>query len=222
MRLRYVKNARELIETHPEYIIDDLEYLQLVEQKQLDKERHLDIKKMFKNEQPLHIEIGMGKGQFIYTLAKQNKDINYIGIEKFDSAIVKGLEKQLEEPLDNLYLLRADAIDLTKLFKPNSLSRVYLNFSDPWPKERHVKRRLTSSRFLKMYESLLIKDGEVHFKTDNRNLFDYSVESVKLYPMNINYLSYDLHSEDIENIMTEFEEKFSKKGFPINKLVAKF
>lgn len=222
MRLRYVKNARELIETHPEYIVDDLEYLQLVEQNQLDKERYLDLEKMFNNKNPLHIEIGMGKGQFIYTLAQQNQDINYIGIEKFDSAIVKGLEKQLEEPLNNLYLLRADAIDLMKLFKPKSVSRVYLNFSDPWPKERHIKRRLTSSGFLKMYESLLIKDGEVHFKTDNKDLFDYSVDSVKTYQMDLKYLSYDLHSESVSNIMTEFEEKFSKKGFLINKLIAKF
>ena len=222
MRLRYVKNARELIETHPEYIIDDLEYEVLAKQDLLDKDRYLELEKMFKNANPLHIEIGMGKGQFVYTLAKQNKDINYIGIEKFDSAIVKGLERQMEEPLENLYLLRADAIDLMKLFKPKSMSRVYLNFSDPWPKERHVKRRLTSNRFLAMYESLLIKDGEVHFKTDNRDLFDYSVDSVNLYPMDLKYLSYDLHSENVENIMTEFEEKFSNKGFTINKLIAKF
>lgn len=222
MRLRYVKNARELIEAHPEYIIDDLEYLQLVELNQLEKQRYLDLNEMFENKNLLHIEIGMGKGQFIYTLAKQNKGINYIGIEKFDSAIIKGLERQLEEPLGNLFLLRADAIDLTKLFPPNSISRVYLNFSDPWPKERHVKRRLTSNRFLGMYETLLMKNAEVHFKTDNRILFDYSVESITLYPMDLKYLTYDLHSENTENIMTEFEEKFSKKGFLINKLIAKF
>jgi tRNA (guanine-N7-)-methyltransferase len=210
MRLRYVKNARELIEKHQEYIIDDVEHHQL------------NLEKMFKNKNPLHIEIGMGKGQFIYELAKQNKEINYIGIEKFDSAIVKGLEKLIEEPLENLYLLRADAIDLMKLFIPKSISRIYLNFSDPWPKERHVKRRLTSKRFLDMYKVLLLKGAEVHFKTDNRDLFDYSVESINDYPMDTKYLTYNLHSEDVENIMTEFEEKFSNKGFSINKLIAKF
>ena len=210
MRLRYVKNARELIENNSEYIIDNQE------------NKKLDLEKMFKNKQPLHLEIGMGKGQFVYTLAKQNPTINYIGIEKFDSAIVKALEKLLEEPLDNLYLLRADAIDLKSLFDENSVSRVYLNFSDPWPKDRHAKRRLTSKRFLGLYEDLLVKKGEVHFKTDNRVFFDYSVESIKGYPMNVSYLSYDLHSENIENIMTEFEEKFSNKGFKINKIICSF
>lgn len=210
MRLRYVKNARELIENNPKLIIDNTD------------NKSLEITKMFPKEQPLHLEIGMGKGQFVYTLAKQNPHINYIGIEKFDSAIVKALEKVMDEPLDNLYLLRADAIDLKELLKDNSVDRVYLNFSDPWPKERHTKRRLTYKRFLKMYQELLVSKGEVHFKTDNREFFDYSVESIKEYPMNIAYLTYDLHNEDVENIMTEFEEKFSKKGSKINKIICTF
>ncbi|AIO19643.1 tRNA (guanine-N(7)-)-methyltransferase [Candidatus Izimaplasma bacterium HR1] len=210
MRLRYVKNARELIENNPEYIIDNTD------------NKKLDLNKMFKSNQPLHLEIGMGKGQFVYTLAKQNPHINYIGIEKFDSAIVKALLKILDEPLDNLYLLRADAIDLKELLDVNTVERVYLNFSDPWPKDRHQKRRLTSKRFLAYYEDLLVKNGEVHFKTDNIVFFDYSVESIKEYPMNIKYLSYDLHQENVENIMTEFEEKFSQKGFKINKIICTF
>lgn len=218
MRLRYVKNARELIETHPEYILDDV--VRLSEEEV--EHKSVDLSKIFKIDQPLHIEIGMGKGQFIYTLAKQNQNINYIGIEKFDSAIVKGLERQIEEPLDNLFLLRADAHDLTELFQPNTISRVYLNFSDPWPKERHAKRRLTSKGFLEMYQALLVDHAEIHFKTDNRELFDFSVLSVKEYPMELTYLTYDLHKEDVENIMTEFEEKFSNRGFSINKLIAKF
>ena len=147
MRLRYVKNARELIENNIEYIIDNT------------ANKKLDISKMFSKKQPLQLEIGMGKGQFIYTLAKQNPHINYIGIEKFDSAIVKALEKVLEEPLENLYLLRADAIDLMSLFEEKSIDRIYLNFSDPWPKDRHAKRRLTFKRFLAMYEKLLVSKG---------------------------------------------------------------
>lgn len=210
MRLRYVKNARELIENNPDLIIDNTD------------NKKLELKKMFKKKQPLHLEIGMGKGKFVYTLAKQNPDINYIGIEKFDSAIVKALEKLLDEPLDNLYLLRADAMNLKELFDVKSIERVYLNFSDPWPKERHAKRRLTSNRFLSMYEELLVENGEVHFKTDNREFFDFSVESIKEYPMNVSYLSYDLHNENVENIMTEFEEKFSQKGFNINKIISTF
>jgi len=218
MRLRYVKNARELIETHPEFIIDDV----VRDSEKEVEHKSINVKEIFKNSNPVHIEIGMGKGQFIYTLAKQNKDINYIGIEKFDSAIVKGLERLIEDPLDNLFLLRADANDLTEIFQSNSISRIYLNFSDPWPKEKHIKRRLTANRFLKMYQVLMVKDAELHFKTDNRELFDFSVESINDFPMDVLYQTYDLHSEKCENIMTEFEEKFSNKGFKINKLIAKF
>jgi tRNA (guanine-N7-)-methyltransferase len=211
MRLRYVKNARELIEGNPQLIFDN----------KLNEK--IDIDSVFSIKQPIHIEIGMGKGKFIYTLAKLNPEINFIGIEKFDSAIVKALQKVMEEPLDNLFLLRADAIDLKKLFNSNSFDRIYLNFSDPWPKDRHAKRRLTHRKFLKMYQELLPLNGEIHFKTDNINLFNYSVESIKDYPMEIISLNYDLHSSDNnDNIMTEFEEKFSKQGFKINKLVAKF
>lgn len=210
MRLRYVKNARELIENNPTYILDNQE------------NKKLDLQKCFKKQQPLQIEIGMGKGQFIYTLAKKNPDVNFIGIEKFDSAIVKALQKILDEPLENLFLLRMDAIDLTNLFDEKTVSRIYLNFSDPWPKERHTKRRLTFKRFLKMYQDILIRKGEIHFKTDNRVFFDYSVESIQEYPMNIDYITYDLHKEEVENVMTEFEEKFSMQGFKINKLIGTF
>lgn len=210
MRLRYVKNARELIENNPKYIIDNVD------------NKKLDLNKMFSKQQPLHIEIGMGKGKFIYTLAQQNPEINFIGIEKFDSAIVKALQKIIDEPLDNLFLLRADAVDLKELLDTSSIERVYLNFSDPWPKDRHAKRRLTYQKFLKLYQDLLVQNGEVHFKTDNRGFFDYSVDSIREYPMDIKFLTYDLHNEDVENIMTEFEEKFSKQGFKINKVIATF
>lgn len=211
MRLKYVKGARELIENNPELIIDNQD------------NKRINIDQLFPKKQPFHIEIGMGKGKFIYTLAKQNPTINYVGIEKFDSAIVKALYKVLEEPLPNLYLIRTDAQDLRELFDNNTVDRVYLNFSDPWPKDRHAKRRLTSERFLKIYQDLMTENSEVHFKTDNFDLFEYSLASMQKYPMDLTYINYDLHNSDIrDNIMTEFEEKFSKQGIKINKVIAKF
>jgi len=211
MRLRYVEGATELINSNPELIINNKD------------NKVIDFKSLFKNSAPVHIEIGMGKGKFVYELAKLNPNINYIGIERFDSVIVRALEKVIENPLENLMLLRTDAIDLTTIFKRGSISRIYLNFSDPWPKPRHVKRRLTNKRFLKMYQSLIVKDSEIHFKTDNIDLFEFSVEEITDYPMEITYLTRDLHKSDSENnIMTEFEEKFSKRGNKINKLIAIF
>lgn len=211
MRLRYVKGAKDLIASHPDHILDNTE------------NTPINIKQFFNNERPVHIEIGMGKGQFIHTLAKNNKDINYIGIERFDSVIVRALEKQLEDPQDNILLLRTDAKDLITIFNQEKVERIYLNFSDPWPKDRHAKRRLTHKRFLDIYKELLTTDGELHFKTDNRLLFDYSLESLEEYGMNISYTSFDLHNSDYQgNIMTEFEERFSKLGNKINKLTATF
>lgn len=210
MRLKHVPEARELIEKHTELIIDNTD------------NKRIDIDRLFKEKKPVHIEIGMGKGRFVYEMAKCNPDINYIGIEKFDSAIVYGLYKCIEEPLPNLYLLRTDAVDITTLFDENSISRVYLNFSDPWPKERHKKRRLTHENFLKLYQKVLKEDSEIHFKTDNIDLFNYSLESMGEYGMNILFKTNDLHQLDIFNIMTEFEEKWSNKGVKINKLIANF
>ncbi len=210
MRLKHVPEARDLIQTNPKLIMDN------------NDNKKIDLSKLFSNGNPVHIEIGMGKGRFVYEMAKENKDINYIGIEKFDSAIVYGLYKVLEEPLDNLYLVRTDAIDLTTLFKQNSIERIYLNFSDPWPKERHAKRRLTHKNFLKLYEVVLKENCEIHFKTDNLDLFNYSLESLAEYGMEILYKTNDLHQENVFNVMTEFEEKFSKKGIKINKLITKY
>lgn len=211
MRLRYVKNARDLIEQHPTYIYDDTIH------------EPLPMQQLFPKEQPLHLEIGMGKGQFIHTLASSNPTINYMGIEKFDSAIVKALQKVIEEPLDNLHLLRADAVYLPQLLGEQSISRIYLNFSDPWPKVRHAKRRLTHPNFLQYYKKLLCPKGEVHFKTDNRALFDYSLETMEAYGMELLYVEYDLHKQDVhDNIMTEFEERFVNEGKPIHKVIARF
>ncbi|MBU1020029.1 MAG: tRNA (guanosine(46)-N7)-methyltransferase TrmB [Firmicutes bacterium] len=210
MRLRYVPIAKELIESHPEFVLDH------------QPGKTFDFNEKFHNDAPIHIEIGMGKGKFIYSMAKKNPHINYIGIEKFDSVIVRALEKLIAEPLPNLILLRADAKYLCEIFKAKSISKIYLNFSDPWPKDRHAKRRLTHQKFLKDYQILLTNHSVVEFKTDNVILFDFSVEEMQNYPMDITYLSRDLHQEDIENVMTEFEEKFSNKGNKIYKLTATF
>ncbi|MFK5883927.1 MAG: tRNA (guanosine(46)-N7)-methyltransferase TrmB [Candidatus Izemoplasma sp.] len=211
MRLKNVVGAKDLIDSNPLYIIDNQE------------NEFVDLAEYNKRNLPIHIEIGMGKGKFIYTLAKLNPDLYYIGIEKFDSVIVRALEKQISDPVDNLLLIRTDASDLRTLFKSNSISRVYLNFSDPWPKIRHFKRRLTHPNFLKIYQDILIKDSEIHFKTDNMNLFEDSIQYVSNYPMELLYISLDLHNADDEgNVTTEFEEKFSKRGNRIYKLTAKF
>ena len=211
MRLRYVKGAKELIASKPELIIDNI------------NNDFIDLDKLFSNDLPIHIEIGMGKGKFVYTMALLNPNINFIGIERFDSVIVRALEKVIEEPLSNLMLLRTDATDLREIFSSKSIDRVYLNFSDPWPKDRHAKRRLTHKNFLNIYKDLLKEDSEVHFKTDNKELFDFSVEELTNYPMDLTYIELDLHNSDFkDNIMTEFEEKFSKLGNKIYKLTAKF
>lgn len=211
MRLRFVKGARELIESYPNLVID-----------KQDPEK-LFYEDMFDKQQPVHLEIGIGKGQFIHTLAKENPNINYIGIEKFDSVIVRALEKVIEDPLPNLKLIRVDAQAIPIILKDHSVDKVYINFPDPWPKERHAKRRLANRNFLKIYEDLLTDVGEVHLKTDNEILFDYAVEEMYYYGMDITYMTRDLHKSDFKgNIMTEFEEKYSKRGNEIYKLTASF
>ncbi|KGR87783.1 tRNA (guanosine(46)-N7)-methyltransferase TrmB [Lysinibacillus odysseyi] len=212
MRLRNKPWATEYIEAHPDVIIPNPE----------------DYKgkwhEVFGNPNPVHIEVGTGKGQFVLGMAKQNPDINYIGIELFDSVIVSALERVVEaEKPANLRLLKVNGAKLQEYFTKNDVSRVYLNFSDPWPKKRHAKRRLTHEGFLKLYESILIDKGEIHFKTDNRGLFEYSLVSMNHYGMRLNYVSLDLHAEMPEdNIMTEYEEKFSAKGQPIYRLECQF
>ena len=177
---------------------------------------------VFGNDNPIHIEIGMGKGQFLTKLAELNPNINYIGIEKFTSVLLRASEKLETMELNNVRIINLDALMLNECFNENEVSRIYLNFSDPWPKNAHAKRRLTSNRFLPIYQNILIKDGEIHFKTDNRLLFEFSLESLNNYGMILSNISLDLHKSDFENnIMTEYEEKFSKFG-PIYRLEAKF
>src|SRR6185437_8044248 len=179
---------------------------------------------LFGNDHPIHIEVGTGMGQFIIGMALANPNVNYIGIEHFDNVIVSALEKAIEagKP-SNLRLFRANGVDLLEIFSKGEIDRVYLNFSDPWPKTRHAKRRLTHETFLKLYESVLIPAGEIHFKTDNRGLFEYSLVSMSDYGMKLRYVSLDLHAEMPEdNIMTEYEEKFSAKGQPIYRLESQY
>lgn len=212
MRLKHKPWAAEYIAQHPDVILPNPE----------------DYKgkwhEVFGNNNPVHIEVGTGKGQFVLGMAQQNPDINYIGIELFDSVIVCALEKiEAANKPSNLRLLKVNGEDLEKFFAKNDVDRVYLNFSDPWPKVRHAKRRLTHEKFLKLYENVLVDNGEIHFKTDNRSLFEYSLVSMNAYGMALNYVSLDLHVNMPEdNIMTEYEEKFSKKGQPIYRLECQF
>lgn len=212
VRLRNKPWAREFIESHPEVIIPNPE------------EYKGKWNEIFGNDHPIHIEVGSGKGQFITGMALANPNINYIGIEMYTSVIVSALEKVLEAGSPpNLRLLNIDGTHLEKYFQKNDVERIYLNFSDPWSKNRHAKRRLTHEGFLKIYESILIDNGEIHFKTDNRGLFEFSLVSMSQYGMLLKDVSLDLHANEPEdNIRTEYEEKFSAKGQPIYRLEAQF
>lgn len=210
MRLRKVKGAKEAILAST-FVIHDA----------TDKKEHWN--EVFGNTNPIHLEIGMGKGRFLTALAKQNPDINYIGMERYDSVLVRALEKrEQEEEIRNLFYLCEDAKNIEEIFAPEEISRIYLNFSDPWPKDRHAKRRLTSTEFFTRYHRILAKDGEVIFKTDNRILFDFSLEQVPLAGWKLKDVTFDLHHSEYagQNIMTEYEEKFSSMGNPIFRLVA--
>lgn len=178
-------------------------------------------KKRFGNDHPIHIEIGMGKGRFLMELAARNPEINYIGIERVPTILYKALRKQEELKLTNLILIAFNADNINDLFVEGEIDRIYLNFSDPWPKDRHADRRLTSPRYLKKYDAFLAKEGHIEFKTDNRSLFDYSLEAAPSAGWQLSEVTYDLHhSEYAEgNIMTEYEEKFSSMGTPINRVV---
>ena len=181
----------------------------------------------FQNERPLHIEIGMGKGQFLLTLAAENPQINYVGIERYSSVLLRAVEKFQELEAEgkapaNIRFICMDANDLPTVFATAEVSRIYLNFSDPWPKDRHAKRRLTSTRFLERYDNILTPEGRVMFKTDNKDLFDFSLEQVEEAGWILESHTYDLHHSEYNegNVMTEYEEKFSAKGNPICRLVA--
>ena len=206
MRLRNVKNKKE--------IMDSSEYLILEPKNYIGKWNSI-----FDNSNPIHIEIGTGKGNFIIGKALNNPNINFIGIEKFDSVIARALEK-IPDDVPNLKMIRMNALEIDEVFR-NEIDTIYLNFSDPWPKKRWHKRRLTSEVFLEKYDSLFKKDKVIIQKTDNVSLFEYSICSLSKYGYVIENISFDLHNSEIEgNIMTEYEEKFSSKGNPIYYLEA--
>lgn len=210
MRLKNVPGSRETVASSAYAITEPEQY----------KGRWA--KDVFGNNNPVYIEIGTGKGQFITALAKQNPDIDYIGIEKYSSVLIRALEKAEQNEPANLKFIRMDAEDIETVFAEGEVSRIYLNFSDPWPKDRHAKRRLTSGRFLSKYTKIISDGALVEFKTDNRDLFDYSVEEIKTAGWKLLDVTYDLHNDtkmNEGNIMTEYEEKFSSIGNPIFKYV---
>ncbi|MDO4275131.1 MAG: tRNA (guanosine(46)-N7)-methyltransferase TrmB [Eubacteriales bacterium] len=214
MRLRNIPGAKDAILESP-YVI-------------LEPETHKGTwAAAFPSKQPLHIEVGMGKGRFLMDMARLHPEINYVGIEMYDSVLLRALQKREElsqagESLSNLYFMCVDARLLPEIFVKGEVDKIYLNFSDPWPKARHAKRRLTSRQFLERYDKILAEKGTVEFKTDNRDLFEFSLEEVKEAGWNLLAHTFDLHHDQEMvkgNIMTEYEEKFSSMGNPIYKMV---
>ncbi len=180
-------------------------------------------KEIFGNEQPVHVEAGMGKGKFIHTMAKEHPTVNYVGIEKYSSVLLRAVSRMEQEELPNLKFLRMDAEDIGKVFGPGEADRIYLNFSDPWPKDRHAKRRLPSREFLARFARMLKPEGRLEFKTDNQALFDFALEELEASPAwRLESCTRDLHADEEMmrgNVMTEYEEKFSAMGNPICKYV---
>lgn len=211
MRLRNITGSREVIADSP-YVVKE----------EVQKECPGAWKEIFGNDHPIHIEIGMGKGRFIHTMAKENSQINYVGIEKYSSVLLRAVQKMAEEPLPNLKFLRMDAEDIAQVFGAGEVDLIYLNFSDPWPKDRHAKRRLPSREFLARYAKILKTGGRLEFKTDNRELFDFALEELAPAGWESAAVTFDLHGDANlmqGNVMTEYEEKFSCRGNPICKYI---
>lgn len=209
MRLRHIKGAEEEIAESP-YVVQDPQNLKG------------KWSTLFGNENPIRIEVGMGKGKFIMELALRNPDINYVGIERYSSVLLRGLQKRAELDISNIYFMRINALELAEVFDEGEVDRIYLNFSDPWPKDRHAKRRLTSDRFMPLYDKILKKDGIIEFKTDNQDLFRYSLESIPQSGWKVDKQTFDLHHSEMAegNVMTEYETRFASEGKPICKLIA--
>lgn len=211
MRLRHIKGAEEFIEenelvvSHPEEMLGQWQSL-------------------FPDRKPLHIEVGMGKGRFIMDMAEAHPDINYIGIERYSSVLLRAVQKLEERQLPNVRFVLMDAAEITSSFAEDEVDQIYLNFSDPWPKDRHAKRRLPSRQFLDKFRQILVPEGHIEFKTDNRQLFDFAMEEIEPGGFELLQVTYDLHKDGammVGNIMTEYEEKFSSIGNPICKYIIK-
>ena len=210
MRLRNVTGSREVI-AESDYVVHE------------PKEYRGRWKELFGNDHPIRIEIGMGKGRFIMDLARLHPEINYVGIEKYSSVLIRGIQKMEQDPLPNLYFIRMEAEEIAEVFAEEEVDRIYLNFSDPWPKDRHAKRRLPSREFLQRYDQILDRKGVIEFKTDNEELFRFALEELEPAGWHLDQVTEDLHhNEDMMqgNVMTEYETKFSGEGKPICKLIA--
>ena len=201
MRLKNIKGAKDKINKSP-YIVQNPENYKGKYQT------------LFKNNNKIHLEIGMGKGDFIINMAKKYPNINFIGIEKFDSVILRATQKLENENLQNLKLIRFDAVEIENIFD-REIDTIYLNFSDPWPKNRHEDRRLTSRKFLERYDNIFKNKKHIIQKTDNRKLFEFSIKSFTDYNYKIKNISLNLHEDDIDNVETEYEKRFISLGFPI-------
>jgi tRNA (guanine-N7-)-methyltransferase len=210
MRLRNIRGSKDVIASCP-FVVQEPESC---------RGRWAEI---FGNENPIHIEVGMGKGRFMMDLAAAHPDINYLGIERYSSVLLRALQKMEENPLPNLFFICMDAADVAEVFDHGEVDRIYLNFSDPWPKDRHAKRRLTSRQFFARYDEVLAPEGRLEFKTDNQDLFTFSLEEIPEAGWHLDASTRDLHHDPVlneGNIMTEYEEKFSSLGNPICKLIA--
>jgi tRNA (guanine-N7-)-methyltransferase len=207
MRLRYIRGSIENIQQHP----------LIIQHPEAHKGKWQEI---FGNTHPIHIEVGMGKGGFILEQAIKNPQINYIGIEKFSTVILRAVEKleTIEPALVNLVMLRFDAWNITDIFDQQEIAMIYLNFSDPWPRGKQAKRRLTHRGYLSKYQQILIKEGQIQFKTDNDSLFEFSLEEIEQSSFVTTKVTRDLHNSDyvVGNVMTEYEKKFVSLGKTIN------
>lgn len=209
MRLRNVTGSREMIASSRFVVHNPFE----------NKGKWNEI---FGNDRPIQIEIGMGKGRFMMDLASTNPNINYIGIEKYSTVLLRAIQKMEENELSNLRFIRMDAEDICEVFDKGEVAKIYLNFSDPWPKDRHAKRRLPSRQFLERYHKILAQDGRIEFKTDNVDLFDFALGEIEPAGWKLEAMTRDLHHDakmSVGNIMTEYEEKFSSVGNPIYKYI---
>ena len=209
MRLRHIPGAEQQIEESSHVIHEP-------------KEKRGKWEQIFGNNHPIWIEVGMGKGKFVLEMAQKYPEINFVGIERYSTVLLKAIRKREQLELSNIYFMCEDARELAEMFAPGEVDRVFLNFSDPWPKDRHARRRLTSPPFMAVYDRILKKDGQVEFKTDNRELFDYSLEAIPEAGWTIQESTFDLHHSDMAegNVMTEYETKFAAEGKPICKLIA--
>lgn len=209
MRLKNIPGAREKIASS-EFVVQN------------PKEQKGKWSIFFNNSNEIHMEVGMGKGKFLMEMAENHPEINYLGIEMYSSVLLRAVQKMEEKPLSNLRFILMDAREIEEVFEKEEIGKIYLNFSDPWPKDRHAKRRLPSRQFLERFNKILKKEGVIEFKTDNKNLFDFAVEETTPAGWNILEITYDLHKEEKmmeNNVMTEYEERFSSMGNPIYKYI---